>query len=247
MIVCDAFGGKWTKSQARRGRSSSSTMSRASPLSTRKSSWSASQWYIDIGSPGPRTKRLTPTCSNSGSPSNVMTLPRGPRSYQTASCALRTNQPSPFGTSPCSVCSSPASGTIGPYTDRDGDVIAGRGAPASSGMDESARAERGLEVLRRQEADPRAVAAHDLRGGALPEHRRVLGARHRDVPDPRRHVHTRLSLLLRQLRQARASAGSARALPAREGGSGDGAEARRGHVRRPRRRARPRCRSLRRD
>ena len=45
---------------------------------------------------------------------------------------------------------------------------------------------------------------HDLRGGALPEHRRVLGPRHGDVPDPRRHLHARLPLLLRPLRQARA-------------------------------------------
>src|SRR5919201_2003403 len=123
MIVCDAFGGKWTKSQARRGRSSSSTMSIA--------------------------------------------LPRGPRSFQTASFAFRTNQPSPFGTRPCSLGSSRASGTIGPYTDRDGNVVTRCRPTAPAGVDEGARAERGLEVLRRQEADPRRLVAHDLRGGAL--------------------------------------------------------------------------------
>ena len=37
------------------------------------------------------------------------------------------------------------------------------------------------------------------------------GRGHRDLPDPRRHLHTRLPLLLRQLRQARAPAGPARA------------------------------------
>ena len=37
-----------------------------------------------------------------------------------------------------------------------------------------------------------------LPGGGLPQHRRVLGARHRDVHDPRRHVHAPLRLLQRQ-------------------------------------------------
>ena len=50
-----------------------------------------------------------------------------------------------------------------------------------------------------QKLDPRRVAEHDLRGGALPEHRRVLGARDGHVPDPRRDVHPRVPLLLRQL------------------------------------------------
>ena len=48
-----------------------------------------------------------------------------------------------------------------------------------------------------RDADPRCAPAHDLRGGPLPEHRRVLGTRHRDLPDPRRHLHARLPLLLR--------------------------------------------------
>ena len=65
--------------------------------------------------------------------------------------------------------------------------------------------------------------AHDLRGGPLPEHRRVLGPRDGDVPDPRRHVHPRLPLLLRALRQAGRAAGSARAAPARPGSCADGA------------------------
>src|SRR5437773_7312689 len=69
------------------------------------------------------------------------------------------------------------------------DVASRGGAPAPAGLDESPGAERRLALLRRQEADPRAGPAHHLRGGALPEHRRVLGARNRDVPDPRRHVH----------------------------------------------------------
>ena len=63
---------------------------------------------------------------------------------------------------------------------------------------------------------------HDLRRGALPEHRRVLGPRHRDLPDPRRHVHARLPLLLRQLRQAERAGRPARAAAPRAGGEADG-------------------------
>ena len=72
-----------------------------------------------------------------------------------------------------------------------------------AGVDEGARAERGLALLRGAGAPPRPAPAHDLRGGALPEHRRVLGPRHRHVPDPRRHLHARLPLLLRPLRASR--------------------------------------------
>ena len=45
-------------------------------------------------------------------------------------------------------------------------------------------------------------AAHGLPGGGLPQRRRVLGARHRDLHDPRRHLHPALRLLQRQDRQA---------------------------------------------
>ena len=90
-----------------------------------------------------------------------------------------------------------------------------------------------------QEADPRREPEHDLRGGALPEHRRVLGTRHRDVPDPRRHVHARVPLLLRPLGQAGVAARPARAAAARAGRGADAAQARRRHVGRPRRRPRP--------
>ena len=45
--------------------------------------------------------------------------------------------------------------------------------------------------------------AHGLPGGGLPEHRRVLGARHRHVHDPRRHLHAPLRLLQRQDRASR--------------------------------------------
>ena len=99
------------------GRSSPSITSSASPASTRKSSWSFSRWYIAIGSPGPSTVRLIPSCvkSNASSmpkPSNSHRKPRPPRSCHGASRALSTNHPSPLGTSPCSVATSSASRTI---------------------------------------------------------------------------------------------------------------------------------------
>src|SRR6185503_3873105 len=93
-IVCGMFGGQWKKSHCRSGRSSSSTTSSASPERTRKSSWSASQWYIDIGSPGPRTKRFTPSCASS-SPTRSLTEPRTPRSHHCMSRTLRTDQLTP--------------------------------------------------------------------------------------------------------------------------------------------------------
>ena len=132
-------------------------------------------------------------------------------------------------------------------TDRHAELAAGGRAAAPPGVDEGARAERRLALLRRQEADPRAQPAHDLRRGALPEHLRVLGTRHGDLPDPRRHLHARLPLLLRELRQARASAGPARAAAARADRGADGPQARRRHLGRPRRPARQGRRPLRGD
>src|SRR5207342_3527696 len=110
MIVCFASGGQCTKSHWRRGRSSPSMISSASPLSTRKSSWSSSQWYMDIGSPGSIATRWIPSCENCGSPSNREYVPRPSQTPQTASRALSTNQPSPLATSPCSFDSRCASG-----------------------------------------------------------------------------------------------------------------------------------------
>src|SRR6188508_547238 len=65
-----------------------------------------------IGSPGPRTPMLKPISQNSPPPSKKVSLPSGPSSRQRASFALRTNQPSPAGTSPSPASSSGASGTI---------------------------------------------------------------------------------------------------------------------------------------
>src|SRR5438477_2537900 len=73
-----------------------------------------------ITSPGWRTSRLIPSCANSCSAwfSKTQMAPRPSPSYQGASRAFTTNQPSPFGTRPCSVCSSGASGTIGSILER---------------------------------------------------------------------------------------------------------------------------------
>src|SRR4051794_11129196 len=108
-MTCLASGGQWTKSQARSGRSSPSTISSASPTSTRKSSWSASQWYIAIVSPGAITLRFTPSCAKPASPSNPQIALRPSAVYQRDSRALSTNQPSPSGTRPVSVSTSGAS------------------------------------------------------------------------------------------------------------------------------------------
>ena len=60
----------------------------------------------------------------------------------------------------------------------------------------------GPKLPRAERADQGREPAHGLPGGRLPERRRVLGARHRDVHDPRRHLHPPLRLLQRQDRQA---------------------------------------------
>src|SRR5215831_13886853 len=46
-----------------------------------------------------------------------------------------------------------------------------------------------------EKPDARAGPAYGLRGSALPERRRVLGAWHRDLHDPRRRLHAELRLL----------------------------------------------------
>ena len=78
---------------------------------------------------------------------------------------------------------------------------------------------------------------HGLPGGRLPERRRLLGARHRDVHDPRRHVHAPLRLLQRQDRQADLER-PARAAARRALGREDGPAPRGHHLGRPRRPAR---------
>ena len=94
-IMWPVRGGQWTKSHRRSGRSSPSITSSASPETTRKSSWSASQWYMPIDSPGSSANMWTPTCGKSTSPSKWVRAPRPSAWYQRPSVALSTNQPSP--------------------------------------------------------------------------------------------------------------------------------------------------------
>ncbi len=86
-------------------------------------------------------------------------------------------------------------------------------------------------------ADQRGEPAHRLPGGRLPERRRVLGAGHRHIHDPRRHVHAPLRLLQRQDRQAHVER-SAGAGPRGALDRAHGPAPRRGHLGRPRRPAR---------
>ena len=58
------------------------------------------------------------------------------------------------------------------------------------------------ELPRAQGPAARPEPQHGLRRGALPQHRRVLGAAHRDDHDPGRHLHPCLRLLRRQDRTA---------------------------------------------
>ena len=93
-------------------------------------------------------------------------------------------------------------------------------------------------------ADARPRPPHGVRGGDVPEHRRVLGAARGDVPDPRRPMHPPLRLLRRHDRPSRARrrATSPRAIARRL--VRDGLAVRRAHGRRARRPARRRCADL---
>ena len=139
------------------------------------------------------------------------------------------------------------------HLDRDGrrparasPAAAGHAAPAASpGLDQVPDA-LGRQLPRPQGPAARAEPQHGLRGGALPEHRGVLGPAHRDGHDPRRRVHPGLRLLRHQDRQAHLVR-RRRAAPRRRGGRRHAPRPRRGHERRPRRPARRRRRRLRRD
>ena len=97
-----------------------------------------------------------------------------------------------------------------------------------------------------QEPDARARAPHGVRGGALPQRRRVLGAQGRHVHDPGRRLHPELRLLRRRPRHARrrSTRWSRCAWPRRS--SAMGLRARGDHLGRPRRPARRRRLGLRR-
>ena len=87
---------------------------------------------------------------------------------------------------------------------------------------------------------------HRLRGGGLPEHRRVLGQEARHLHDHGRHLHPRLRLLQRQDRHAR-RARCRRAGACRGGDLQARARPHRDHLGRPRRSRRRRRRAFRAD
>ena len=97
---------------------------------------------------------------------------------------------------------------------------AGQSEPAEAAVDPGQGA--GLAGISRDAAaDARARPAHRLRGGGLPEYRRVLEGEARDGDDPGRGLHPRLHLLqcrdraARPARPARAGAGRRRGRQAR--------------------------------
>ena len=114
-----------------------------------------------------------------------------------------------------------------------------RGAPATRAQAPLAEGAgpRRRALPRAHAADPRRAAAHRLPGGRLPERRGVLGAGHRDVHDPRRHLHAAVRVLQRQDRPPHV----ARSAGARACGALDrahGPAPRRRHLGGPRRPAR---------
>ncbi len=113
------------------------------------------------------------------------------------------------------------------------------------GLDQGADAV-GRELPRPQGPAARPQPQHGVRGGALPEHGRVLGAAHRDRDDPRRRLHPGVRLLRDQDRQAHVVR-RRRAAPGGRGGRGHAPRPRRRHLGGTRRPARRRGRRLRRD
>ncbi|CAA9353106.1 MAG: Lipoyl synthase, partial [uncultured Gemmatimonadetes bacterium] len=95
-----------------------------------------------------------------------------------------------------------------------------------------------------QAADARPGPPHRVRRGPLPQHRRVLGERHRHLHDPGRRVHPRLQVLRGRPRPPH-RAGRGRAAPRGRLRGHHGAGARRGHLGEPRRAQERRRRDLR--
>ena len=93
--------------------------------------------------------------------------------------------------------------------------------------------------------DRRGQPPHGLRGGGVPQRRRVLGARHGHVHDPRRRLHTALRVLQRPDRNPDLER-PAGAAPRRQPGEEDGPAPRRDHLGRSRRPAGLRRRRVRR-
>src|SRR5919198_707467 len=103
--------------------------------------------------------RLTPSCAKFPiSFSKTQTADRPSAWYQRASRALRTNQPSPSGTTPCSVSGSRASGTINGRLPQTRDPAQRGRHPSRAG--EAPRAPFDL-VCRTLEVDGEALAGGD--------------------------------------------------------------------------------------
>ena len=88
----------------------------------------------------------------------------------------------------------------------------------------------GARLRAAQGPDARARSPHGVRGGPLPEPRRVLEPRHGHVHDPRRRVHARLRLLRREDGAARGAARPGRGAPRRRGRGAHGPASRRRHL-----------------
>ena len=98
--------GQCRKSHGPSRRSCPSTIARQRPESTRKPSWVSSRWYMQAGSPGWSTPTWKPTSGKRTSPWKLRSEPPKPGlCCHWARLALSTYQPSPRGTSPCSVVS----------------------------------------------------------------------------------------------------------------------------------------------
>ena len=79
----------------------------------------------------------------------------------------------------------------------------GRTAPSCASRTGSASRRRSRAAMRETQRDrARERPAHRVRGGRLPEHRRVLGEEARDLHDHGRHLHARLRVLQREDRPA---------------------------------------------
>ena len=207
--MCSVQRGQCTKSHAAAAAPRPSIRSRHSPASTRKSSCGvlavvhrARLARTQDADPEPElleARALGPRTTCSGRELVAVEPPRIAGVHDEPALA-RGREPARR------LRSRGASGTTVSRLVGDAEVASSSRAPAPPRLDERARAERELALLRGQGPHARRAARHHLRGSALPQHRRVLGARDGDVPDPRRHLHARVPVLLRPLGQARRAA-----------------------------------------
>src|SRR5437773_8133014 len=109
-----------------------------------------------------------------------------------------------------------------------------RSRALAPGMDQGARPRgRGVRAPAGRHARPR--SPHGLRGGALPQHRRLLEPGHGDLHDPRRRLHAGLRLLRGEDGLAPPAPRPPGGRAGRGGGGPDGPAPRGDHVGQPRR------------